>query len=86
MSEVLERMRVRYQCSTCNRSWSSRKRAESHAETCIHDPAHRACATCMHDCPRTVGEYERPDGFECMIGVDKQGEMVIRNCETWEAR
>lgn len=49
-SVVVERVVTRYACSTCNKSWSRRARANAHLKRgCPKDPEARACGSCRFD-------------------------------------
>jgi hypothetical protein len=75
----------RYRCSFCFRGWSSRSRAEKHAEGCVKDPSVRACATCRYDYRGGDGINE-PAGACCDLGIRPKEEICLRHCHAWEAR
>lgn len=72
-------LRRRYQCSLCHRAWSSMRQAMAHVQSCIKDPAARACPTCQHDLYDT-------DYRECLIGQRPVQVVCVQNCEDWELR
>lgn len=81
MAEVQVHLRKRYQCTTCPRSYSSRKTAEAHAAECVKDPATRACGTCKHDF--RGGGYDE-GGPCCEIGARPDDVLCVRHCDSWE--
>lgn len=75
---ILEVQAVRYRCSVCRRSWSTRRQARLHIETgCAKAPASRACGTCAHDI------LDRAEDPSCALGVRPEHERCIRDCPSW---
>lgn len=88
MAEVLEKLRVRYQCSVCHRSWSRKEVTERHvAEGCVKDPEARGCGTCKHDVRAEAGGWDDPGspGY-CQIEIRPAAVTFIVGCSKWEAR
>jgi len=65
----------RFKCNYCKKTYSRIAGAAHHEYYCIHNPAQRACPTCLHD--------ERE---ECFVGVRPSGVAMVRHCEQWDDR
>jgi hypothetical protein len=72
----------RWRCPHCHKSWSSRQRANSHAETCFRNPAARSCLTCAHHEPGDHGGYhESPTPEMCEAAWDSTPVFINREGE-----
>lgn len=84
-SEPVEAIVKRYRCPHCRYSPSARKPVVEHIARCWHNPANRACKTCVHFEPANSAEDE-----ECLAGVelpvpDPDGgkPTLASNCPVW---
>lgn len=84
----------RFQCPSCRRTFSKRKRAENYMATCPSDPKRRACKTCRHLIPQqqewdascAVGRPLVTESVEGPWGLDGGAFTLHMNCPLWEAK
>lgn len=78
---------TRFRCPTCRKTGSSRSKMQAHADTCIHNPNTKACATCGADAEHRV---PTPDGYRiehrCDKGARVPGQQVNLHCPVWLAK
>ncbi|TWA90721.1 hypothetical protein FBY14_104225 [Azospirillum brasilense] len=78
---------TRYRCPTCRKTGSSRAQMQAHADTCIHNPDTKACATCganvQHRLP-TEGGFTIEHG--CAKGAREVGKALNLNCPSWQPK
>lgn len=80
---------IRYRCDHCRKSYARKGACATHEAECHHDPAVRACTTCIH--------FERGvhypnscavDAFPVHDGWDGREQLTdfVRHCTEWETK
>lgn len=59
-----------YQCTCCGKVLKTKRAADKHDKTCISDPEHKTCRTCLHDKEWTCEVRAYPNHFK-------------RDCAAW---
>ncbi|QMV33005.1 hypothetical protein 3Fb_00002 [Ralstonia phage Eline] len=70
---------IAFRCTNagCRRPpFVTEKAAQLHADTCIHNPEKKTCATCAHDFGPGVG---------CAVDAREEATTLVKLCALWEA-
>lgn len=78
---------TRHQCPCCGITRAKRSTMVAHIARCWHNPAARACKTCVHYTPPEDGPYPEHPGWPEGCGVGQViGDLPNSNCPSWQPR
>lgn len=85
MSEPIARRVTRWVCPFCSRGRSRRSVISEHIPNCYHNPAARACLTCMfHVKPSGDGVLEPYSPEFCLRGVEMPERGLNTHCPQYK--
>lgn len=69
---------TRHRCDHCRRGFASKSYAAAHEARCVHNPANRTCATCVHFTRTPCCDTSSDD-----CGCKGLNECAVDAFETW---